>query len=200
MHMIAAFTGIQVTLMVGIGGGISSAEVDIWPGDVVVSHPGRDFGGVVRYNVRKATIDKFAPTGLNSPPLQILLTVVANRNNAGPDVLFEATYDHQGGHTCDECSTERQEARPLRDRNIRDGCTRDKLCSELGGILCIQMEALGMMDSFPYLVIRGISDYADSHKNKMWHPYAAGIAAVYAKEVLSMIKPSELAQTRTVGS
>lgn len=43
------------------------------------------------------------------------------------------------------------------------------------------------MDSFPCLVIRGISDYADSHKNKIWQPYAAATAASYAKEFLLAI-------------
>lgn len=43
------------------------------------------------------------------------------------------------------------------------------------------------MDSFPCLVIRGICDYADSHKNKMWQPYAAATAAAYAKELLLVI-------------
>jgi nucleoside phosphorylase len=43
------------------------------------------------------------------------------------------------------------------------------------------------MDSFPCLVIRGICDYADSHKNKVWQPYAAATAACYAKELLHVI-------------
>jgi nucleoside phosphorylase len=43
------------------------------------------------------------------------------------------------------------------------------------------------MDSFPCLVIRGICDYADSHKNKIWQPYAAATAAAYAKELLHVI-------------
>lgn len=43
------------------------------------------------------------------------------------------------------------------------------------------------MDSFPCLVIRGISDYADSHKNDVWKPYAAATAASYAKELLEVI-------------
>jgi hypothetical protein len=43
------------------------------------------------------------------------------------------------------------------------------------------------MDSFPCLVIRGICDYADSHKNKVWQPYAAATAACYAKELLQVI-------------
>lgn len=40
------------------------------------------------------------------------------------------------------------------------------------------------MDGFPCLVIRGISDYADSHKNETWQPYAASAAAAYAKELI----------------
>ncbi|KAL4775267.1 hypothetical protein BDW60DRAFT_204532 [Aspergillus nidulans var. acristatus] len=38
-----------------------------------------------------------------------------------------------------------------------------------------------------YLVIRGICDYADSHRSELWHAYAAAAAAAYAKEVLSLI-------------
>jgi hypothetical protein len=45
----------------------------------------------------------------------------------------------------------------------------------------------GLMDAFPCLVIRGICDYADSHKNKVWQPYAAATAACYAKELLQII-------------
>jgi nucleoside phosphorylase len=43
------------------------------------------------------------------------------------------------------------------------------------------------MDSFPCLAVRGNCDYADSHKNKVWQPYAAATAAVYAKELLLLI-------------
>lgn len=43
------------------------------------------------------------------------------------------------------------------------------------------------MDTLPCLIIRGICDYADSHKNKAWQPYAASVAAAYAKELLLMI-------------
>ncbi|PYH86801.1 hypothetical protein BO82DRAFT_51751 [Aspergillus uvarum CBS 121591] len=49
------------------------------------------------------------------------------------------------------------------------------------------MEAAGLMDKFPCLVIRGIPYYADSHKNKQWQGYAAATAAAYAKELLSVI-------------
>jgi hypothetical protein len=35
---------------------------------------------------------------------------------------------------------------------VRDGCTRDRLGSELGGILCFEGEAAGLMNSFPCLL------------------------------------------------
>jgi hypothetical protein len=60
------------------------------------------------------------------------------------------------------------------------------------------MEAAGLMNSFPCLVIRGICDYADSHKNKNWQAYAAGTAAACGKEVLSVIPQIEMARMPTV--
>jgi nucleoside phosphorylase len=36
----------------------------------------------------------------------------------------------------------------------------------------------------PCLVIRGISDYCDSHKNDQWQGYASATAAAYAREVV----------------
>ena len=46
------------------------------------------------------------------------------------------------------------------------------------------------MNDFRCLVIRGICDYADSHKNKTWQPYAAATAAACAKEILSLVPVS----------
>ncbi|KAL3465971.1 hypothetical protein BJX64DRAFT_284904 [Aspergillus heterothallicus] len=66
---------------------------------------------------------------------------------------------------------------------MKDARTRDRLTKEMG-ILCFEMEAVGLVDHFPCLVIRGICDYSDSHKNKEWQNYAAAVAAAYAKELL----------------
>jgi nucleoside phosphorylase len=84
------------------------------------------------------------------------------------------------------------------NRVIKDGAERDRVASELEGVLCFEMEAAGMMNTFPCLVIRGICDYADSHKNKEWQPYAAAMAAAYTKDLLSVIPPAAVAQTRTM--
>jgi nucleoside phosphorylase len=78
------------------------------------------------------------------------------------------------------------------------GATRDRLKEELD-VLCFEMEAAGLMDSFPCLVIRGICDYADSHKNKRWQLYAAATAAAYAKELLCLIPGNQVVGIQTAG-
>ncbi|KAF2400563.1 hypothetical protein EJ06DRAFT_396946 [Trichodelitschia bisporula] len=75
---------------------------------------------------------------------------------------------------------------------MQGATTRDSLSAELGGVLCFEMEAAGLMNSFPCLVVRGICDYADSHKNKSWQPFAAGTAAACAKEILLLMPPTEV--------
>lgn len=48
-------------------------------------------------------------------------------------------------------------------------------------VLCFEMEGAGVMTTGQCLIIRGISDYADSHKNDEWHNYAVATAAAYTK-------------------
>lgn len=72
---------------------------------------------------------------------------------------------------------------------VRDAVLRDKLASE-DGVLCFEMESAGLMNTHPrWMVVRGICDYADTHKNKAWQNYAAAAAAVYAKDVLRLVQP-----------
>jgi nucleoside phosphorylase len=56
-------------------------------------------------------------------------------------------------------------------------------------IIGLEMEAAGTMNCIPVGVIRGVCDYGDEHKNKEWQPYAAAMAAAYAKAVLAEIRP-----------
>jgi len=81
---------------------------------------------------------------------------------------------------------------------MRSATKRDKISTELGGVLCFEMGAAGLMNSFPCLVIRGVCDYADSHKSKRWQAYTARMAAAYAKELLSEILTAEIAEIHTV--
>jgi nucleoside phosphorylase len=74
---------------------------------------------------------------------------------------------------------------------MKDALVRDKLAAEME-VLCFEMEAAGLMNHFPCLVIRGICDYADSHKNKEWQGYAAMAAAAYTKDLLYQIAPRQV--------
>ncbi|KAJ5508235.1 hypothetical protein N7527_010378 [Penicillium freii] len=56
-------------------------------------------------------------------------------------------------------------------------------------LIGLEMEAAGMMNRIPVGVIRGVCDYGDENKNKQWQPYAAAMAAAYAKAVLYEIQP-----------
>lgn len=82
---------------------------------------------------------------------------------------------------------------------IKDHEFRDNLNRSLGGhVLCVEMEAAGLMNDFPCIVIRGICDYADSQKNKDWQEHAAAVAAAYAKELLEHVQPSDIDRERPV--
>jgi nucleoside phosphorylase len=131
------------------------------------------------------------------------------------DQLFEADYDHADAHpgncysVCENSKLVSREKRTNPEDPhihygrvasgscmITHGCTRDRLAKEYGTI-CFEMEAAGLMDHFPCLVIRGISNYADTHKNDQWQGYAAATAAAYAKELILSISPREIEQVIT---
>lgn len=81
---------------------------------------------------------------------------------------------------------------------MKDARARDTLVKEKD-VLCFEMEAAGLMNHFPCLVIRGICDYSDSHKNKEWQGYAAMSAAVYAKDLLCRIASNRVEAERKIG-
>lgn len=66
---------------------------------------------------------------------------------------------------------------------VKDAATRDRIVADVrDDCLCFEMEAAGLMNSFPCLVMRGICNYADSHENDRWQRYAPATPATYAKE------------------
>lgn len=75
----------------------------------------------------------------------------------------------------------------------KDPLFRDEL-RKSEKVLCFEKEAAGLMDRFPCIAIRGISDYADTHKCKKWQPYASVTAAAYAKDLLAVIQPQAIAK------
>ncbi|KAL8922166.1 MAG: hypothetical protein Q9208_005361 [Pyrenodesmia sp. 3 TL-2023] len=136
-------------------------------------------------------------------------TIRGNPEDLGPDAdrLFDPDYHHKDDaklceNHCDlKRSKSRQERGPKAYREtdspfvhygiIGSGNSlvvgskeREKFYKELGTI-CFEMEAAAaVLMEYRCLIIRGISDYSDSHKNKKWQPYAAATAAAYAHELI----------------
>ncbi|TKW48955.1 hypothetical protein CTA1_11148 [Colletotrichum tanaceti] len=80
---------------------------------------------------------------------------------------------------------------------MKDSLKRDALAAERN-VLCFETEAAGLMNHFPCLVIRGICDYSDSHKNKQWQGYAAMAAAAYAKALVCRLQTSRIEHERRI--
>ncbi|KAH8587245.1 ankyrin repeat-containing domain protein [Bisporella sp. PMI_857] len=120
------------------------------------------------------------------------------------DRLFEATYRHGNAKDCSNCDMQMTVRRPDRvstsliyhrstiisgNSVMQNGIERDNMSKLYHNARCFEMEAAGIIDDTRCLVIRGIADYADGHKNWMWHRYAAAAAAAFGKEFLLTLKP-----------
>ncbi|KAL8365450.1 hypothetical protein RB595_004317 [Gaeumannomyces hyphopodioides] len=122
------------------------------------------------------------------------------------DRLFVTDYQHQRGDAdcggCDQTKVVTRRSRPEKEREnlifhqgriatgnsvVKNAKRRDDISKQCGGVLCIEMEAAGVAVNGNCLVIRGISDYADSHKNDAWKDCAAGHAAAFTRELLRVI-------------
>lgn len=225
------FPNVQYRLLVGIGGGVPSAKHDIRLGDVVVSMPDGQYGGVVQYDLGKDTEDGFNLKGSLLPPPRMLTNAVSlmksdhyakqhkisefisemtqgnanlstfyQRPPADSDILFRSDFryilDQDTDAQIDQSHIVQRNPRLSMDPQIHYGLIasgdrvlksahkRESIRDKIGDILCFEMEACGLVTELPYMVIRGISDYADSHKNDQWQPYAAAVAAGCAKEML----------------
>jgi nucleoside phosphorylase len=73
---------------------------------------------------------------------------------------------------------------------MRSSKHRDQY-AESEKVIAFEMEGAGVRKSFNCLIIKGVCDYADSHKNKKWQDYAAAVAASVAKEVLGKYVPHD---------
>lgn len=120
------------------------------------------------------------------------------------DILYASGCLHpDGNNTCSQCDTSQVQIRPVRtstqprihygviasgNQVVKDSKTRDGMSKEHNA-LCFEMEAAGIMNILPTLVIRGICDYSDSHKNMEWQKYAAATAAAFAKVLLYHVPP-----------
>ncbi|PNP84098.1 hypothetical protein FNYG_02786 [Fusarium nygamai] len=134
-----------------------------------------------------------------NPHLTKIMDSLPTYKNPGPelDVLSRATCTRR---TCKPDCTHLEQRLPRLtaepmihyglvasgNRVVKDATLRDRL-SRKYGVLCFEMEAAGVMNRADCLVIRGICDYSDAQKNKVWQNYAAAVAAAYTKLLLSAV-------------
>lgn len=236
IHLARSFSNLKLRLLVGIGGGVPTQEVDIRLGDVVISTPSGTSGGVVEYDLGKQNPDSFERKGFLCPPppqWRSIVTMMRSEHRTQPnkiktyisemilqspalsdyrwpgaesDTLFSAEYEHANKDriclACDKSRTINRNKRKNPDqphiffgiiasgnRVLKHARERDRISRDAGGAICFEMEAAGLMNHFPCIVIRGICDYADSHKNDAWHAYAAATAAACCKEMLTFTEP-----------
>ncbi|KAJ5647164.1 hypothetical protein N7490_003536 [Penicillium lividum] len=69
------------------------------------------------------------------------------------------------------------------DTVMKSGVDRDRIAEE-EDIIAFEMEGAGICNTLPCILLKGVSDYADSHKDKSWQRYAAGRAAACMKSLL----------------
>jgi nucleoside phosphorylase len=69
------------------------------------------------------------------------------------------------------------------DTVMKSGGDRDNIVKR-EKVLGFEMEGAGILNSLPCIVVKGVSDYADSPKDKIWQSNAAGTAAACAKALL----------------
>jgi nucleoside phosphorylase len=135
-----------------------------------------------------------------------------SRPPAETDKLYKSDFVHKTSATSDKCkdncsdaALKTREARDPKDDDpkanyglkasanqlMKDANLRDQLIVEQG-VLCFEMEAAGLMNHFPCIVIRGICGHSDSHKNDEWQGFAAMAAVAYAKNLLGYIPVSKI--------
>jgi len=126
------------------------------------------------------------------------------------DVQFDSSFEHIGdSENCIECLKNAPENKkqavekkkpevhygPIASGNtvMKNAEHRDRL-QMAKGFVGFEMESAGFVQAVGqkgYILIRGICDYSDTHKNKEWQEYAAACAAGYAAALLRQIRPSE---------
>ncbi|EHK16897.1 uncharacterized protein TRIVIDRAFT_162206 [Trichoderma virens Gv29-8] len=221
-QMINTFPSIKFGLMVGIGAGIPSR---VRLGDIVVSKPSGTFTGVVQWDLGKSEKPGFKRTGALDRPPKVLLTALAKLEafhdmhdsqipkylqdmaDKYPKLVAKYTWSPRLRDPMLELDIPKANLGmdihygliASGNQVIKNGIIRDQINQSLGGeVLCIEMEAAGLMNNFPCIIIRGICDYADEQKNNDWQEYAAAIAAGFTKEFLQHVRSADVDSERPV--
>ncbi|KAL6895735.1 hypothetical protein HDV57DRAFT_506980 [Trichoderma longibrachiatum] len=201
------FPNLWFGLLVGVAAGLPNLSrcpaLDIRLGDVLVGLPIGDNAGLIPYDLGKET---------GSHGIQLLRaghglarTEAVVRSAIGSIKLMAPNDADEILHLV------QREPRPASKRTriwygsigsgeklMKNAQKRNELRDKYD-LIGLEMEAAGTMDRIPVGVIRGVCDYGDEHKNKEWQPYAAAMAAAYARAILAKIGPIADESVSTMG-
>ncbi|KAL4972509.1 hypothetical protein BDW66DRAFT_162838 [Aspergillus desertorum] len=129
------------------------------------------------------------------------------------DILFKASYHHKHSihasparEDCDDLNCDKNQKIRYREHSeairssiyigpiasadtvMKSGQLRDGIARK-EKVIGYEMEGTGVWDNIPCIIIKGVCDYADSHKNKLWQAYAAAAGASAAKAFLDYWMP-----------
>ncbi|KAJ4148226.1 hypothetical protein LMH87_002706 [Akanthomyces muscarius] len=209
------FPNLWFGLLVGVAAGLPNFSrtppLDIRLGDVLVSLPEGDSPALVAYDLGKDTNQNGFQLLHGGRVLSATETVVRSaigriKLEAPNDAVLLLPYyekikdeEHSNGSFVDPGQendlyyhVDNDGAERLKQRQPRPDSKRTRVWYNIIGL---EMEAAGTMNRIAVGVIRGVCDYGDEHKNKQWQPYAAAMAAAYAKAVLAQITPGTVVQS-----
>ncbi|KAF7558138.1 hypothetical protein G7Z17_g6 [Cylindrodendrum hubeiense] len=78
------------------------------------------------------------------------------------------------------------------DQVMKSAEHRDEIAKKFG-VMAFEMEGVGVWGQAPCIIVKGVCDYADSHKDKVWQPFAAATAASVARALVEYHTKSLLA-------
>lgn len=216
-NMLNHFHSIDSIIMTGIAGGIPSYQSDdkqVRLGDIVISNGIIQYDFVKEMPEKTETRSSQAkPSARLLESVDILKTYeyehvypwqqyideystnpFFNKPSSDTDILFDLE-DRQCKHPFDITRTEYPKvyigAIASANTLLKNPKRRDAL-KEMYGVLAVEMEASGIADAtwnhqVGYLVVRGVCDYCDTHKNDLWQEYAALVAAAYTRSLIENI-------------
>ncbi|KAL8299083.1 hypothetical protein RB593_009136 [Gaeumannomyces tritici] len=199
----SSYPNIKLALLVGVCGGLPQIDGhEAFLGDVVVStsifnydfgrqHFDGKGGGPTTPRLRTLTTGSSRrTTNISTAGIVDIVTPVfsATQLPAYPAPTSVAMSSIRPAGTERTCGLFRLGPRSswvelLRKRVMRSGEHRDAIARR-HGVIAFEMEGAGAWDEVPCIVVKGICDYADSLKSKLWQNFAAASAASVAVAIL----------------
>ncbi|KAL8402589.1 hypothetical protein RB596_009093 [Gaeumannomyces avenae] len=181
----SSYTNIKLALIVGVCGGLPQIRGrDAFLGDVIVSK------SIVNHDFGRQYPDKFVVRSTEDTLGQ------TNNDIRGLLELLEGKDELDRLQKKARANLNRQQERPVElvpqvfmgrvacgNAVMKSGKHRDAVAKE-HNVIAFEMEGAGAWNEVPCIVVKGICDYADSHKNKKWQNFAAATAASVAAAIL----------------